>query len=93
MNDKRLKKLFAAAARVEPVAGADDWPERVMRAVRHERPPVELSVFDELGAWLPRVAFAAFAVLAVCAFIEWTSADQLTAGVVQLSEQWLFAAQ
>jgi hypothetical protein len=92
MNDKRLKQLFAAAARVEPVVGADNLPERVMRAVRRERPPVEFSVFDQLGAWLPRVAVAAIAVLALCACIEWTAADQLTAGVVQLSEQWLFAA-
>jgi anti-sigma factor RsiW len=92
MNDKRLKQLFAAAARVEPAAGTDDLPEQVMRAVRRELPPMESSVFEQLGMLLPRVAVIAFAVLALCVLVEWTASDELSIGVAQLSEQWLFAA-
>jgi hypothetical protein len=92
MNDDRLNKLFAAAARVEAPVGGDDLPERVLRAVRRERVEVDLSLLDQLGLWLPRVAAGAAAVLALCLLAEFAAPGGMAADLAQISEQWLFAA-
>lgn len=91
MRNDRLKLLFTAAACVETPAGENDLPERVLRVVRRETIATELSLFDQLGQLLPRVAVAAALVAAGCLLVEFSNRGDLAADVVQVSEQWLFA--
>jgi anti-sigma factor RsiW len=97
MNENKMRKLFDAA-RSEPAPGpGEDFPAQVMRAVRREPAPEPPSVFGQLGDLFPRLAVAAVVLIALCVVGDFCASalDQsdLTSGVAQLSEQWLFATK
>jgi hypothetical protein len=96
MNDRKLKKLFElsrAEHAPEPPAGFD---ARVLDAIRQETRLGPPSLWDQLGALLPRLAAAAALVITLCVasdyYFSGGNSGSLTADVSELSEQWLFAS-
>ena len=95
MKSDSLEKLFGAAARSAPPKPEAGFAEDVLRAIRRESRLAPATLTEDIGALLPRVAFAAALVIGVCcvtdvALDSWSGAS-LSVGVTQLSEQWLFA--
>lgn len=75
MKDQKLQKLFAAARRHPAPAPPADFAGDVLRAARQAgaAPGTQgYSVFDQLNGLFPRVAFAALAIVLLCAALEWT---------------------
>lgn len=95
MKSDRLEKLFTAAAKVEPPNPEAGFAEDVLRAIRRESRLAPRTLTEEIGALLPRVAFAAAVLIAICVAMDLAldsfGRTSLSAGVAQLSEQWLFA--
>jgi hypothetical protein len=99
MKPDPLDKLFAAAAKAPPPVPSADFAADVLRAVR--RPPsreaAPATFADQLAALLPRIAVATALIVACCAAADFAldslGRTSLSAGVTQLSEQWLFAAK
>ena len=99
MNDRKLKRLFDAAGSQPPPSPPAGFDERVMRAVRCEPalPQAKTpSLFDELNALFPRLAWTAAVVIALCVAADWVvsamNGPSLTDGVAQISNQWLLNA-
>lgn len=99
MKPDKLDRLFSAAAKAQPPQPGDDFAGDVVRAVRREpaRDVVTATFADQLGALLPRVAFAAALIVVLCVAadvaLDSIGRTSLSAGVTELSEQWLFAAK
>jgi len=97
MNENKIQKLFAAARQEQPPQPGPDFAADVMQAVRQSPTPDSVSVFGQLGALFPRLAVAALLMIGLCVAADFCAAavDQsdLTSGVSQLSEQWLFATK
>lgn len=92
MNDTKLKNLFAAARQEVPPPATDGFDLLVMQAIQREPARRAVTVFDQLNLLFPRFAWAAVAVIAVCAAGDWLVAvPSLTDGVAQISQQWLLA--
>lgn len=96
MKPDNLSKLFTAAAKAKLPMPEPGFDADVLRSIRRElqtSPPPSLT--DQIAALLPRVAFAAALLIAVC-FAADVALDSfgdfsLSTGLTQLSEQWLFA--
>ena len=76
MNDQKLKQLFDAARRPPAPEPSADFAANVLRAARQTgNPPGThgVTLFDQLNALFPRVAWAALAVILLCGAIEWTA--------------------
>ncbi|MEY4387405.1 MAG: hypothetical protein RLY20_2688 [Verrucomicrobiota bacterium] len=99
MKPDNLNQLFSAAAKAPAPAPSGNFAADVLRAVRREpsREAVIATFADQLGALLPRVAFATALIVVACVAadvaLDSLGRSSLTDGVSQLSEQWLFAAQ
>jgi len=68
-----------------------------MRAVRREPMEQGTSLFEQLSALLPRLAAGAAMVIALCAAADFCLSNfiqpDLTSGLSQLADEWLFAAK
>ena len=97
MNENKIRKLFAAAREEQAPQPGPDFAAGVMRVVRQSPTPEPVSVFGQLGDLFPRLAVAAVLMIGLCVAADFCAAamDQadLTSGVSQLSEQWLFATK
>jgi hypothetical protein len=97
MNDRKLNQLFDAARRETPPSPAPGFDHRVLAALRREAPSATgaLSLLDQLGAWFPRLAWAATLVVALSVASDFSlralGVPGLAEGVARMSEQWLFA--
>ena len=95
MKSDSLEKLFGAAAKSATPRPDADFADDVLRAVRRESRMAPATLTEDIGALFPRVAFAAALVIGVCCVtdvaLDSLSGTSLSAGVTQLSEQWLFA--
>jgi hypothetical protein len=94
MNSEKLGQLFRAARDETPSTPAEDFDLRVLQQIRRNPAREELSVFDQLTAWFPRIALAAAAMIALCVaseFIFSREVPSLADSASQLSEQWVFA--
>ena len=96
MNEKKLKQLFAAASRRAAPVPPADFVGDVLRAIHGSPPPDSLataSLFDQLDAWFPRIAFAALAVMALGVAADFglsaAGLPDLGDGMSQISAQWL----
>ena len=97
MNVGKLQRLLLNARSAIPPVPSGDFNERVIRAIRREQRPEPFSLIDQLGEFFPRLGLAAVVLIALCAasdlcFTTFSQTD-LTSGVAQLSDQWLFAAK
>jgi hypothetical protein len=98
MKEQKLSKLFAAA-RQEPVSMPPaDFDVQVLQAIRQETrrqtDPEPASLFDQLNRLFPRLAWASLFVIAAGIGVDYLTSTQLpdlTDGVTQISNQWLFA--
>jgi hypothetical protein len=73
MNDKKLQSLFGAARRSAAPTPPADFAADVLRAVRQlppSRPTAAPGIFDQLNAWFPRLAIAAFALIVLCLALD-----------------------
>ena len=96
MNDRKLKKLFESARRKTAPAPPEDFAADVLRAIRREPPgvaPENISIFDQLNLWFPRLALAASVFIVACIALDYgltaAGVPSLSDGVAQLSAQWL----
>jgi hypothetical protein len=93
----KLDRLFQKARLDAPPHPTPGFERRVLRALRNEAPASEVSLFDQLSSLFPRLALASALVIALCCGIELLGSDSaqpdLTSGLVQLSDQWLFTAK
>jgi hypothetical protein len=75
MNDKKLNQLFTAAKKDAGPAAPTNFAADILRAARNT-PPVHAaeghSIFDQLNAWFPRLAFAAAAIIVLCVVAEYS---------------------
>ena len=96
MNETKLNQLFRTARKETPPGPAAGFENLVLAALRHEPPPGEVSLFDQLDALLPRLAVATGAVVAVCLAVDFglgaLGVPSLADGVAQISDQWLFTS-
>jgi hypothetical protein len=96
MKDRKLQQLFAAAREETPPLPPEDFAAQVTAALpRKQWESASISLWDQLGQLLPRLAFAVVIIIGLCLVAEFYSstvdASSLSAEVNQLSEQWLFA--
>jgi hypothetical protein len=93
---KKLDLLFKAARNEPPPLPPPGFDAQVVRALPlpHSKP---VSVFEQLDAWFPRLAFASALLIGACLLADtWSSGfgqSNLTSDVAQLSDQWLFAVK
>ncbi len=97
MNDNKMRKLFASASKEPSREPSADFAADVMRAVRRTSAPEPVSVFGQLGDLFPRLAIASVVIIGLCVAADFCASaverSDLTTGVAQLSEQWLFATK
>lgn len=97
MNDKKMQKLISAAQAEPAPQLAPGFETRLMYALRREGKPDAASLFDQLGELFPRLALAAALVIGVCVAADVCLSTlgpmDLSEGVTQVSEQWLFAVR
>ncbi|MGC3960241.1 MAG: hypothetical protein QM813_20635 [Verrucomicrobiota bacterium] len=96
MNDAKLEKLFAATRKETPPAPEAGFDKLVLAAIRSEPKPesaAELSWFDQIGIWSPRLAVACAVVILVSVATDFAlnalGVPSLTEGVAQISNDWL----
>ena len=99
MNEKKLNQLFGAARKETALLPEAGFENLVLSAIRREArtgATESFSLFDQLSAWFPRLAWATALVVALCVAADFGLASfevpSLTDGVAQISDQWLFAA-
>jgi hypothetical protein len=96
MNERKLKKLFELARTDPPPAPSGNFDLRVLAAIRREGRVAPVSWWDQLGALLPRLAFAAVLVMAACLVADYYySARQPSSfaeDATQFSTETLFVA-
>ncbi len=97
MKKDKLERLFNAAGNESPPQPGPDFVARVMRDLRKASAPIPASVWDQLNALFPRLAFAAAVLIVLCVTTDWVltslSGSDLASGVSRLSEEWLFATK
>jgi hypothetical protein len=97
MNPKKLSQLFSAARKQSPPEPDPGFEGRALSAIRREASLEPVTLFDQLGALFPKLGLAAALVIGLCVAGDyWGSAQEghsLNAGIAELSEQWLFAAE
>jgi hypothetical protein len=96
MTKGKLEQLFEATRREPAPMPATGWETRVMGAANPEREREPASLLDQLSALFPRAALASALVIGLCVAGEFgsslTGQPDLTSGLVELSDDWLFAA-
>jgi len=99
MNDRKLDQLFHAARSEPPAQPSEEFDQLVLRAVRHEGPGAATgatSLFDQLNAWFPRLAWTAVAIIALSVVADFgltaTGTPGINDGVTQISAHWLLSA-
>jgi len=96
MNDSKIKKLFAAAQKETAPEAPFTFSRSVVSAIRREQnQAIAASLFDQLGALFPRLAWAAVVIIGFCVASEFyfsRSTGNSSAEVTQAAEEWLFAA-
>jgi len=98
MNEKKLNRLFSAAQKEMPLLPEAGFENLVLLAIRRERDGATgtNSLFDQLGALFPRLAWAAALVVVLCVAVDFglgeVGVPGLADGVTQISDQWLFTA-
>lgn len=96
MKPDKLDKLFTAVARADSPKPETDFAADVMRAIQREAHIAPPTLTEQIAALLPRVAFAAALLIAVCfaadLALDSLGDTSLSGGLTQISEQWLFAA-
>ena len=97
MKKDKLDQLFGLARKAQPPAPTAGFEAEVLRAIRREPRGSVLepsSLFDTLGSWFPRLAWAAALVIALCVVAHFALAaagvPNLNEAVAQASEQWMF---
>ncbi len=97
MKPQKMGKLLATAAREPAPAPAPGFDARVLRALRRELARVPPGLLDQLSALFPRVAVATVVVISLLLAADLCLSHfvqrDLSAGVLEASEQWLFAAR
>lgn len=95
MNDSKLKHLFEQARKDAPPVPPPDFTFGTLARLHPKDGPESPTLFDQLNALFPRLAFAAVVVIALCIAGElWLSSaseTDLSTGVAQVSENWSFA--
>jgi len=98
MNEKKLHQLFGAARKETPSLPEPGFENLVLTAIRREsrHAPGTASLFDQLGALFPRLAWATALVVVLCVAADFglgaLGVPSLTDGAAQISDQWLFTA-
>lgn len=97
MKPLKLEKLFRSA-RNEPTPEAEPgFEERVLRAIRRDRPEEPLSLWEQIGAMFPRLALASATIIVLfVAADQWHSSleqSDVGSGLAQMSEEWDFSAK
>jgi hypothetical protein len=96
MNDEEMKRLMVSARREVAPSPPEGFAARVMMAVRREPRALPMTLWEQLDAIFPRLAFAAAAVIAACLLADFCHSamrpSDLSAGLDEISEQWLYAA-
>jgi hypothetical protein len=97
MNERKLQHLLGAARIEPPPALSPGFETRVMRTLHREGGREIVSVFDQLGELFPRLALGAAVVIGLCVAgdlcLSALAPMDLSEGVTQVSEQWLFAVK
>jgi hypothetical protein len=91
MNDPKLNQLFNAARREAIATPAEGFELLVMQQIQRNPARAELTIFDLLGRWFPRLAFVAAAVIAlsVVGDVVYSSDNpSLSDSAAQLSDQF-----
>ena len=95
MNDRKLNQLFSAARKSAPAQPEPGFENLVLSTIRKEPLPARASLFDQLAAAFPRVAWTAAMLIVLCVtadfYVNTWSQTNLSEGIAELSEQWLFA--
>jgi hypothetical protein len=97
MNQRKLNKLFSAARSQPAAQPTEQFARHVLTAIRREPRQAPIGfLFDQLTLLFPRLAWAAALVigfsLATELYFSVNGAASLTADLVELAEQWRFAA-
>ena len=94
MNTQKLQQLFEAARRETAPQPGEDFEARVSRALGREPLLNRDSMWDQLAILFPRLACAAVLMIGVCIAGDFLMTafhlPDLSEGVAQLSDQWLF---
>jgi hypothetical protein len=99
MNKSKLDQLLQQARATPPPVSSPGFEADVLRAIRAEpdrsaRPSG--SLFDELGRWFPRLAWAAAGLIVLCVAADFAlvaaGVSDLDDDVAQVSEQLIFNA-
>lgn len=98
MNDEKLNQLLRAARRETPPSAEPGFENLVLATLRNDSQraePETVSLFGQLGLLFPRLACVAVVIIALCVAADFgltaLAQTNLTDGVAELSEQWLFA--
>jgi len=96
MNEKQIEELFRAARAESPPDPAANLELNVMRAIRSHSAGQEPSLVEIFASLAPRLAAGAGLMLALCVAADFCLSNfvqpDLSSGLNQLAEQWLFAA-
>ena len=96
MNENKIKKLFEAARKETAPEPPFGFARNVVASIRRaENAASAPALLDQISQLFPRLAWAAVMVIGLCLAAEfyWTQQDAgLTAGVEQVKQEFLFAA-
>jgi len=98
INEKKLDQLFSAARAETPPTPETGFENLVLSAIRREPRGASApnSVLDQLGALFPRLAWVVALVVALSLAADFglsaLGVPDLTDGVAQISDQWLFTS-
>ena len=98
MDNQKLNNLFKAARSEASPEPSAEFAGDVMRSLPSRREPfVEPSLWEQLSAFLPRVATATVMVAVLCLVSELVLTNgfevSLNNDLASLSNQWLFSAE
>jgi hypothetical protein len=97
VKEQKLQQLMTAARADLAPALSPGFEGRLMRALRQQGGPEPVSVSDQLGELFPRLALAAALVIGLCLATDFCLSKlgpmDLSEGITQVSEQWLFAVR
>jgi hypothetical protein len=91
----KLNRLIELSRAEAPAVAPEGFDARVLQAIRREphAGTEEASLWEQIGALLPRLAVATAAVILLCfgadSFLA--GGSSLTDSVSHISEQWMFA--
>lgn len=96
MNDAEIKRLMDAARKDAPPSAPEGFAARVMRVVNREPRALPMTLWEQLDAIFPKLAVGAAAVIAACLLADFCHSamrpSDLSTGLNEISEQWLYAA-